>query len=415
MPDDPVSAELRERLQRLEQLRAELSRFERTPAAQLETLVPGREMQTPLGPCYLFEERFDENHIHGSDALGALHGRALAPAVRFGEALALEGLQAKDCTFLDTETTGLSFGAGTLVFMVGIGWLDADTGSVTVRQYFLRDPAEEPAMLAALAESLRERPALVTFNGRGFDVPLLAGRFRLNRMPAALEAQPHLDLLPPARRLWRRRAGSCALGNLERVVLGVQRTGEDIPGWAIPQVYADYLRTGDARQINRVFYHNLADVLSMVTLLARVLAAWGAAADGTLPAQDRLSLARWHERLERPMEAERGYIDALYDAALPDADAREAFARLGVLLRRAERRAEAAGWWARWAARFPDDSEPRVELAKHHEWHDKDLAQAYAWALEALECADMAARAEIEHRLARLERKLRSQREKRDG
>jgi uncharacterized protein YprB with RNaseH-like and TPR domain len=418
-----VTAEdLWERMQRLGRLRLALlqrSRFDpAAPAAParpapllLEQLIPGRELETERGACYLIAQRFPLDHPHGDHTLGCLAGRPLEPAARFVREPRLRALEAGDCAFLDVETTGLSLGAGTLIFLVALGMLRDD--GFEVQQFFLRDPGEEPAMLTAVDEALRGRAALVTFNGQNFDVPLLAGRYRLNRMWPAPEALPNLDLLPPARRLWRRRLSSCALGSLEQRVLGVRRTDEDVPGWLIPGIYQDYLRTGDATGIARIIYHNLVDVLSMVTLTARLCAAFEAPEEAPMEPQDRLSLARWYQALDMPTATERAYVAAL-EADLPDEDARRAFHGLTTLLRRAGRRAEAVVYWQQWAAYFPTDPTPRVEIAKHFEWQDVDLDQAHRWASAALEAVDRwlpgirraAERAEILHRLARLERKM---------
>ncbi|MBN1285004.1 MAG: ribonuclease H-like domain-containing protein, partial [Anaerolineae bacterium] len=239
-------------------------------------------------------------------------------------------------------------------------------------------------------------------------------RYRLNRMRAALAHLPNLDLLLLARRLWKRRVGSCALGSLEQSLLGVRRAVLDIPGALIPLVYNHYLYSGDAREIVRVFYHNQIDVLSMMTLLARQLAIFDAPEAAALPAQDRLSLARYYELLGMPDEAERAYHAALDGDDLPGDDARAGFEALSVLLRRAARRAEAVEQWKRWAARLPDDPAPCIEIAKHYEWHGRDLRKAQAWAVEAYGAmarmapgpAQEQMRGEIEYRLTRLARKL---------
>ena len=115
--------------------------------------------------------------------------------------------------FLDTETTGLAGGAGTAAFLIGVGWVEGER--FVVRQYFMRDYHEEAALLHALAAELRRFDCLVTFNGKMFDVPLLDARFRLNRGRFPLSGAPHLDLLHPARRLWKARLESCRLQSLE--------------------------------------------------------------------------------------------------------------------------------------------------------------------------------------------------------
>ena len=168
--------------------------------------------------------------------------------------------------FVDTETTGLGAGAGVYAFLVGVGTFEiwpppvdaaprprplAPTHFV-VRQFFMRHPGEEAALLAAVAEVVGRCRLMVTFDGRGFDLPLLRARYRQNRplLPAPHrsvelfeEDRPHLDLLLPARRLWRRRLQSCRLIHLEQQILGIQRTEEDVSGALIPQLYLCLLYT----------------------------------------------------------------------------------------------------------------------------------------------------------------------------
>ncbi|MBI1737822.1 MAG: ribonuclease H-like domain-containing protein, partial [Acidobacteria bacterium] len=163
--------------------------------------------------------------------------RLLAP----GSAAALSDPQ--QWLFLDTETTGLAGGTGTYAFLVGVAWWDA--GGLQVEQYFMRDFGEEHSLLLALGERLRERPVLVTFNGKTFDWPLLETRYRMTRAIEAQALRAHLDLLHPARQLWRMRLASVRLTELEKHVLGWDR-GPDLWSQMIPQLYFDYLRGGSA-------------------------------------------------------------------------------------------------------------------------------------------------------------------------
>jgi tetratricopeptide (TPR) repeat protein len=286
--------------------------------------------------------------------------------------------------FLDTETTGLG-GVGALPFMVGLGFFNA-SDDFEVHQLFLRSPAEEPAMLDFIHDMLWPDGGLVTFNGRSFDVPLLLNRHILARKSTHLGSLPNLDLLPPARRLWKRRLPSCALGALEKDVLGIPRTTEDIPGWLIPTLYQQYLQTGNAREMLRVFYHNEQDILSMVVLGARLAQTFGEPDIADLPADDRLSVARWYENQGMPAECETAYRIALDE--ISDIDQRqEALARLAWLLKRAERRPEAVPLWEHLAD-LKQDATGHEELAKHYEWHEVDLQQALQWTEKGIGLAE---------------------------
>jgi uncharacterized protein len=178
--------------------------------------------------------------------------------------------------FLDTETTGLSGGTGTYAFMVGIAWWDG--GGLQVEQFFLRDLDEEHSLLLELSERMEDRPVLVTFNGKSFDWPLLETRYRMTRAVPAFSPRLHLDLLHPARQLWRLRLGSVRLKDLERHVLGKDGRGidwtrdTDIDSSLIPQMYFDYLRGGPAEPLVGIFRHNQMDLRGLAALAGKILA-----------------------------------------------------------------------------------------------------------------------------------------------
>lgn len=217
---------------------------------------------------------------------------------------------ASEWLFLDIETTGLAGGTGTYAFLVGLGKLAPD--GFHLRQYFLRDLAAERELLAALAPELETAPLLVTYNGKLFDAPLLETRYRLARMRWPLEERPHLDLVYPARRLWKPRCGSARLLELEQQVLRHQR-GEDVPGELIPQLYFEYLRNGDDRPLQVVFAHNAEDLLTLAALAARLLSLATAPEAQSEESIERVGLARLFERAR---DFERA--GSLYEMALQD-------------------------------------------------------------------------------------------------
>lgn len=361
-----------------------------------------------MGACFVLDKVYPLTFRHGRGNFSELLALTPQPAALFCQDARLADLNFRDFLFLDTETTGLA-GAGTLAFMVGVGFFDRSGGSeaFVVRQFFLRDHGDEPAMLELLDQLLAQKAGLITFNGRSFDLPLLDNRYLMNRLPGDLLQRPHIDLLHPARRLWRHRLGSCALSALEQNLLGVQRTHEDVPGWLIPALYFDYLRTGDARELVRVFYHNRLDMLSMVTLAAEVVRQFSDAAPGDHPI-DLFSLGRWQIDLGLEEEAERSLRRAV-GGDLPLELYHQTLERLGWLLKRNGRRREALPLWQQWAATSFDSVAAHVELAKHYEWHEREIEAAIAWTQSALKLIDSwhasraaLVRGELEHRLARL-------------
>lgn len=373
-------------------------------AFTLAQLLPGgRVVHNDYGGYFVVDHVYPASASHGTDrldALGRYDGGLLARYDTGAPAL----LQAADCLFLDTETTGLA-GTGTVAFMVGVGYFDG--AALVVRQYFMRDHGDEAALLTDLAALAAGKSTLLTFNGRTFDVPLLQGRYLMNRLDAPFDGLHHVDLLHVARRLWRPRLGSVALSALETNLLDVSRTVDDVPGWQIPALYHDYLRSGDAREIARVFYHNRIDIISMVTLTARVLALL-AAPQAWPHAVDVLALAQWQMRLGWWDSAE----SLLRHTAAADQLALDvwhtALTELGRLLKRHDRRHEAVVYWQQIAFTTDRDVDAHVELAKYFEWHAGDLDRALRWTLDALErCPphDAVLRHELLHRLERLERK----------
>jgi uncharacterized protein YprB with RNaseH-like and TPR domain len=409
-----MQQDLRRRLRELGVVRGvrELATLAPRSRLAIEDLVDGRFHTTPHGQCFVAEATLPLDHAHGSLPLAAFLDVSAEIVARVAQDGALASTDLRRACFLDTETTGLSGGAGTMAFVVGLGFFAED--GFHMRQYFLRDPGDEPAMIEALAECLPEFAALVSFNGRAFDVPILENRFVLARVPPPTAGLPHLDLLPPARRLWHHGQPSCALSALERQVLSVRREQDDVPSGIIPFLYRDYLRTGDAREMRRVLYHNSVDILSMVTLAARLCRAFADPwVEGALNGAEFYGLGYWYAAEGRLAEAERVYREAIRAGLAPGLRAK-ALGALGHLLKQANRRAEAFAFWQQLALEAADDVTAHVELAKYFEWHVGDLPLAASWTQAALAQIETwpagpqcdAVQAELRHRLARLGRKM---------
>jgi uncharacterized protein len=313
----------------------------------------------------------------------------------------------RDMIFLDTETTGLSGGTGTHVFLVGIGRFNGD--ALHVRQFFMRHPGDERGLLAALAADLGDIGALVTYNGRSFDVPLLETRYRMHGQAFASPEQ-HIDLLSPARAIWKHRLPSCSLGTIERMVLGVERE-MDAPGWMIPQLYFDYLRSRRIETLEPVFEHNRIDIVTLARLTALVQTY---EAGIRTPANDIDRLAVALHRLRRHGDdAAIESISELWRLPTIPADLRlRALRDLSVALKRRRRHTEAA---EEWRAAQRDPSRPlrlfaAEELAKYLEHRERDHARAIEIVRRGADGAalarDAVAVAAFERRLRRLERKM---------
>jgi hypothetical protein len=217
---------------------------------------------------------------------------------------------------LDTETTGLATAAGTVAFLIGLGWWEFDRFRQV--QLLLPDHADEPALLAALADCIPVDGWLVTYNGRGFDWPLLVTRYRMARRAAPIHGG-HLDLLPVVRRLFRHRLDDARLQTAEAGLLGLERHG-DVDGWEIPGRYLGFLRGGPAQPLVEVVRHNDQDVRSLARLLVLLANGYGTAeARRTAPAGDLGGLARAFARAGRLGEALECYEGALAIVAEPSA------------------------------------------------------------------------------------------------
>ncbi|HEX3851505.1 MAG TPA: ribonuclease H-like domain-containing protein [Polyangiaceae bacterium] len=267
--------------------------------------------------------------------------------------------------YFDTETTGLGGGAGVLAFLVGLAWFDGEL-RLNSEQFLLRSPAQEAPFLEAFAERLEACDLLVSYNGKAFDLPLLNGRMVMNRRPK-LPERAHLDLLHVARRLHKRRLGTCRLISLESEVLGFVR-GPDIAGVDIAPRYAHYLRTGDDGALEQVIEHNAWDVLSMAALVGL----YGEPFE-MLHERDLLGLARTLKRARAFGEAERAATVALERGAGPEA--RRAH---GEIAKARGDRAQALAHFEAFAAEV-DDPTVRLELAKLYEHHVRAPISALGW------------------------------------
>ncbi len=230
---------------------------------ELEAVVRGEEVENACGRFYLSRDVVNASSYHGSRRIDELSSLDMARTAILANEPELIGCHPTEGLFLDTETTGLAGGTGTMAFLVGIGWFEGE--AFIMEQLFARDFSEERAALAYLSDLVKEKRFLITFNGKSFDVGLLSARYIMNRLPDPLSGLPHLDLLHPSRRLLGHRLENSRLGTIEREVLGLRRQG-DIPGSEIPQRYFDWLRQRDGRLVEDIFEHNRLDVVSMATL-----------------------------------------------------------------------------------------------------------------------------------------------------
>jgi len=285
--------------------------------------------------------------------------------------------------FLDTETTGLAGGTGTYPFLVGSAWWDA--GGLQVEQFFMRDFTEEHSLLHELAARLADRPVLVTFNGKSFDWPLLENRFAMTRSISTPRLAAHLDLLHPARALWKLRLGSVRLVELERRVLDAPRLGwhreDDIASALIPQYYFDYLRGGPCGPIVGIVRHNQMDLRGLAALFGKIntfIASEPTDRDG-IDSLDLFGLSRFFERRGDSDRAHVACSQAL-EFGLPAELLPRARRELALLAKRRGDHARAAALWLELSSDPQDGVLACEQLAIHYERRAKDPARATEFA-----------------------------------
>ncbi len=296
------------------------------------------------------------SHAHGNKTLAQLLEADLVMLAGDGKHFPA------DLLFLDTETTGLAGGTGTLAFLLGLARVEGD--QLVVRQYFLTRFGGEAALWERAGPWLQEAAAFASFNGKSFDVPLIATRMRLNGRQDPAAGKFHLDLLHPLRRAYGRLWPDCRLQSAERRLLGLQRRG-DLPSAMVPEVWSRWLRRGETGALPELLHHNYVDLLSLIVLVPTLALAHGRpdARREDVPAVARGHLARGDEALAR----------ACLEARWRDLDA----AGLLDLARLRRRRNDWAGAVELWTLLAQSGDVAALEhLAKYHEHQRKDYATA---------------------------------------
>jgi hypothetical protein len=285
--------------------------------------------------------------------------------------------------FLDTETTGLSGGTGTYAFLIGLAWWDA--GGLQIEQLFLRDFSEEHSLLQELSARLAERPVLVTFNGKAFDWPLLENRFTMTRAIKIPRLAAHLDLLHPARALWRLRLGSVRLVELERHVLDAERLGwhrgDDVASALIPQYYFDYLRGCVADPLAGVVKHNQMDLRGLAALYGKINTMLDEQECAGVET-DSLDLFGLSKFLHRRGDRDRAHSTCTkaLDSGLPAEFRPQATRDLAQMAKRRGDSAAAATLWLELVGDPQDGIVACEQLAIHYERQTRDFARALEYA-----------------------------------
>ena len=314
----------------------------------------------------------------------------------------MQGLPFADCRredfcFLDTETTGLSHGAGTVAFLVGIGFFDEK--GFTVRQYLMRDYDEEAFLLNHVAEEMGRSAVLCTFNGATFDLPLLEARFTMQRMRELYPKKPHVDLLPTSRRVWKLRLKKCNLTSLEEAVLGLKRE-DDLPGALVPERYFSFLKSRDFSLLDDILEHNAQDIVSLAHILDRLMRLHDMPLLAPNP-EDVFSLGRVYEKRGKNEKAR-----VCYRAADQGSVSILARGRMAESFRREGDWEAAAKVYSRMIADRQGGAGPLVAMAKICEHKRRDIPSAIEYTKKAIILASDQPDADMAPLQKRLERLL---------
>lgn len=348
---------------------------------EIDRIVPGEVVVVEEDEFYLVRQDFLLSTQHGDLTLGDglnVEGRHISLSANDAE---LAEFDPRTAVFVDTETTGLMGGTGTVAFLVGVGYFVDDV--FRLDQCFMRDYDDEEGMLNYLDTLFKKADTLVSFNGKSFDLPLLRTRFITNRIPFRLESTMHFDLVHASRRFWKKRLKDCSLGNIEKEIMGIQRVG-DVPGYEIPAIWLDYLHSRDARKLKGVFYHHQMDILSLATLTGHLSQCIDQPdGEGFEHHEDRLSLMRIHyqqKKYDEVLHLSETLLDTLTQTGLRH----ECLHMCGFATKRRADFPRMEEIWKQTLTEFPRDLTARLELAKHYEHRAKDLPKAAKLCEDAL-------------------------------
>lgn len=363
---------------------------------------------TPHGEYWIREKVFYHQDWSGLEVIPLLTHDDF---VRIGKNIALATMDPFATVLIDTETTGLAGGAGTYAFLVGVAFIQPE--KIVVRQYFMQEFSQEPALLFDLAKDLAESTGLITFNGKAYDIPLLRNRVVMNRVAMDWNRFVHLDLLHAARRLWRPFTRDCRLNSMEETILGFHRQN-DVAGELIPSLYFTSLQTHDLTGLKPVFQHNALDLLSLARLVGKAAEIFRGVAQ--IPFH-RLGVARTLQALRLYQQA--GEICSAADETDQEENLRLCLCR-AENLKRLQRFQEAETIWLQLLQEKQGFSlQPFLELIKYYEHRKKDLQAALTMVVRAtervqlqIELYEQTEHALILDELRTRERRIRAKKEK---
>lgn len=407
--------DLKRRLEKIAQLKKNINKIAQSQKEKsigivnqeikIEEVVSGKFISTPFGDSFVRENYFPQDYKCGEVELFKIFQSSAKTISGLARDDRLKEIDINKTVFLDTETTGLAGGTGTYIFLVGVGYFKGN--QFCVRQYFMRDYNEERALLSAVNELLSNFEAIVSYNGKTFDIPLIQSRFIMSGMKMSLKDLYHFDLLYPARRLWKKRLESCSLSTVERDILGVIREN-DVPGYLVPEIYFRYLKTKDARALKQVFEHNLQDILSLAALVSRMCFLVEDPLNNTEYGMDifSISIGKMFDEEKRYEQSTHYYTEALKHN-LAEEEVLEILRFASFTYKRQGKWEEAEKIWKEIIERSREFIYyPYEELAKYYEHHLKDYQKTETIVEEALNIEEnIFIREKLQYRLNRIKGK----------
>lgn len=382
-----------------------ISQPQKQKVVSIEDVITGEFEQTPYGEVFIIKELYPLKYTHGNISFPRTVDFEMIS--RWAKISQSSSDDLSKIAFIDTETSGLSRGTGTFAFLIGIGFIE--DGQFKLIQIFMTEPFLEPAALSALTRYLFPFEFIVSYNGKSFDVPILESRHIIHGLSSPITDLKHIDLLHLTRKIYKNRLPSRRLTDLEIQLLNYERGKEEVPGWLVPQIYKDYLKTGDPLPISGVLYHNAVDIISLAAIFVLTAKILNHPLQDHIESLDLIALGNIYEELGFFDEAIKIY-EACLGRDLPQTFYLQTLIRFAMMYKKAGEREKAALLWEKAATLQHVDA--CIELAKYFEHFVKDFSAALQWTNKAhqiletdLNPISQLSLYDIEHRRNRIIRK----------
>ncbi|MHA1454153.1 MAG: ribonuclease H-like domain-containing protein, partial [Promethearchaeota archaeon] len=358
---------------------SEIKNNQKAQIFPLDTFYNGTWYKNNAGKVFIMEKTVPYGTSHG--IIQFSKNFSVDPILDLSGHIPQNEFHLHDIIFLDIETTSLSIGAGSFPFLVGLCYFSSK--GVKTILLFIETPNDEDTLLAFLNEKLSKYSIICTYNGKSFDIPLLKNRYIMHRMQFTDLPKHHIDLLYFARKIWKMRLKTCKLSDIERKILKLTRSDDEIPGWLVPQIYFDYLDQDSPQILKGVFYHNEIDVLSLAALFQHInkLITNSGNMDG-IEGTDLVSLARTYQ-LQEKLDLSTCYYKFGIKKGFSAENSAFIHRNFGLMNKKQRKWDEAVEQW-KLAAEFADYISC-IELAKYLEHDEKSYAQALKWPNLAIE------------------------------